>query len=280
MIQTIKVDHERYDTRMYCNLVYTNAFTNSATAIPLHFHLIVPRGKPSEKFPLLIYLGGGGWRVSAPERHLPELAYFASQGFVVASVEYRTTANSRFPSQIEDVKTAIRFLRKHSEQFHIDSTRVHIMGGSAGGYLTAMVALTGGTEAFKGNEHLECSDEISSAICLYGIYDFKAYQKAIEDKSDSVLPIKLFLPELSGHMLEIASPVSYVHKKKIPFLLLHGTNDTMVSCAQSEAFHNALEREGADVELYLFEGVGHADAAFSQPATQEIILKFITKSWR
>ena len=80
--------------------------------------------------------------------------------------------------------------------------------------------------------------------------------------------------------LEVEGLFSPMYKKKIPFLLLHGTNDTMVSCVQSEAFYDALEREGADVELYLFEDVGHADTAFSQPATQEIVLKFITKSWR
>lgn len=280
MILNVKIDNDRYDTRMYCNLVYANVSTNSAAAIPLHLHLITPRGNPTEKFPLIIYLGGGGWRVSSPERHLPELAYYAAQGYVIASIEYRTTANSRFPSQIEDVKTAIRFLRKHSEQFHIDTLHVHIMGGSAGAYLAAMTALTAGTDAFRGKEYLEYSDKVSSAICLYGIYDFMEYEKAIKEKEDSTLPIRLFLPDTSEKALKSASPVSYIQGWTVPFLLLHGTEDKLVSCSQSKIFHDKLEEAGSNVELYLFENAGHADPVFSQTGVQNIVLNFLTKSWR
>ena len=280
MILNVKIDKERYDTRMYCNLVYTNAFTKSASAIPLHMHLILPRGKKSEKFPLLIYLGGGGWRVSSPERHLPELAFYASQGYAVASVEYRTTANSRFPAQIEDVKTAIRYLRKNCDQFCIDPFHVHIMGGSAGAYLAAMVALTNGTDKFRGSEYLEYSDTVSSAVCLYGIYDFLKYKDAILNNDDSAIPLKLFLSGTDEKTLAFASPVSYVDSLAVPFLLLHGTDDILVPCSQSIELHNLLEREGANVELYLLENAGHADHVFSQATIQDVILNFLSKSWR
>ena len=280
MILNVKIDKERYDTRMYCNLVYTNAFSKSASAIPLHMHLILPRGDKTEKFPLIIYLGGGGWRVSSPERHLPELAFYAAQGYAVASVEYRTTANSRFPAQIEDVKTAIRYLRKHCNQFQIDPLRVYIMGGSAGEYLAAMTALTNGTDKFRGSEYLEYSDNVSGAVCLYGIYDFLKYKDAILNNDDSAMPLKLFLPETDEKSLVLASPVSYVSGWSVPFLLLHGTEDTMVSCSQSIELHNLLEKEGANVELYLFDNAGHADPVFSQAAVQNVILNFLSKSWR
>jgi acetyl esterase/lipase len=198
----------------------------------------------------------------------------------VASAEYRTTANSRFPAQIEDIKTAIRYLRKHSDQLRIDTSRITIMGGSAGAYLAAMVALTGGTDQFRGSDYLEYPDSVSSTICLYGLYDFLSYRDAIEKKDDSVLPLRLFLPKTDEQTLATASPVSYVKGCTVPFLLLHGTQDTLVSVDQSIELHNMLERAGSHVELFLFENAGHADTVFSQVAVQDIVLKFLNKSWR
>lgn len=276
MIKTITVPQVGYDTRMYCDLVYTNAFTKSAAALPLRFHLICPRGKEGDKFPLLIYVGGGGWRVSAPERHLPELAHFASQGFVVASIEYRTTAHSRFPAQIEDVKTAVRYLRKNREQFQIDPDRVFMMGGSAGGYLTAMTALTGGSENFRGTENLDISDKIQGAVCLYGLYDLRPYAEAMQEHNAAALPISLFLPNADEETVKKASPVTYIHEKTPPILLLHGTNDRMVDRGQSILFHDALQAHKHDVQLYLLDGADHADTVFSQPKVQNLVLDFLS----
>lgn len=280
MIHRLHVEETRYDTRMYCGLVYTHAATGSAAAIPLHLHLIVPRGAPDQRFPLLIYLGGGGWRVSSPERHLPELAWFAAQGCVVASVEYRTTANSRFPAQIEDVKTAIRFLRKNSAAFGIDPRFVHLMGGSAGAYLAAMAALTGGTDRFRGTDWPDQSDAVTSAVCLYGLFDFLAYREPLLARADSALPLQLFLPDTGEETLRSASPLSYVREDTVPFLLLHGTRDRMVPWTQSSAFHDKLRQAGRDVELYLLEDADHADRAFSQAPVQDIVFNFLSKSWR
>lgn len=275
MIQTITVPQERYDTRMYCNLVYSNASTKSAAALPLHCHVICPRGTVDEKFPLLIYVGGGGWRVSAPERHLPELSWFAAKGFVIASIEYRTTANARFPVQIEDVKTAIRYLRNNCNQFQIDPERVFMMGGSAGGYLTAMAALTGGSDRFRGEENLDVSDELQGAICLYGLFDFSPYGKVIQKNMVAALPISLYLPDTEDATIECASPITYVHKEAPPFLLLHGNADRMVSCQQSIDFYNALQMNNLNPEMYILDGVDHADSAFSQPLIQKIILDYL-----
>ena len=275
MIQCIQVEQTRYDTRMYCNLVSSNAPTGSVAAIPLHFHLICPRGNQDERFPLLIYIGGGGWRVSSPERHLPELAYFASRGFAVASIEYRTTANVRFPAQIEDVKTAVRYLKKNSGQFQIDPEAVFLMGGSAGAYLAAMAALTGETGQFRGQENSDISGKVRGAVCLYGVYELTRYAHALQTQDPAALPVQLFLPGTDQGIPEAASPVSYIKGEAVPFLLLHGTADHMVSFEQSVLFHDTLKAHGNEPLLYLLKDADHADRAFSQPSVQKLILDFL-----
>lgn len=276
MIEHISVENSRYDTRLYCNLVYANAQNEFDTALPLHMHLICPRGQKNERFPLLIYVGGGGWRVSNPDRHLPELAFFATKGFVIASIEYRTTATNQFPDQIEDVKTAVRYLRKNCEQYRIDPDKIFLYGGSAGGYLTAMAALTGGTDLYRGSENLELSDTVNAAICFYGVFDMTQYFDLLQEKDAAVLPMQLLLERNDMEYLKAASPITYVKEGAVPFLLLHGTSDRLVPFEQSVLLHDQLEKFGNEVKLYLLENTDHADRVFSQPHVQNLILDFLT----
>lgn len=276
MIQKIQVDRQRYDTRLYCGITYKNTAGNSL-ALPLHLHLICPVGQESERFPLLIYIGGGGWRVSNPERHLPELAFFAEKGFVVASIEYCTTANGIFPEQIIDVRTAIRFLRSHAEQFKIDPECVFLMGGSAGAYLAAMAGTLAGTTDFQGTEYLEQSDGILGTICLYGLFDFCKLNQDVPNASNSMVPVQLFLSSKDEEILRRSSVTTYVGRTKTPFLLLHGDHDEMVSYHQSEYFYQQLVNAGISAELYLISGGRHASEEFSQPEVQNIELNFLKK---
>lgn len=280
MIKTITVPQVGYDTRMYCNLVYTNVALPRVPAMPMHFHLVMPIGKLKEKFPLLIYVVGGGWRTSNPERHLPECVDFARQGFVVAAIEYRTTAYARFPAPIEDVKTAVRYFRKHSDQYHIDPNQIFMIGGSAGAYLTAMVAATGDTSVFRGTENLDTSDKIQGAICMYGVYDFKPYEEDMKQVGSEALPMQLFLPKNVPVTLEEASPVHYITKDCPPLLLLHGTSDHMVPYQQSVKLHDRMQSHGLESMLYLLENVDHADSAFGQPQIRDIIFDFLQSNTR
>lgn len=275
MIQKLRVNMERYDTRLSANLVYTCATNGGYGAVPLHMHIIFPIGTDKQTFPLLINVGGGGWRISAPERHLPELAFFAENGFIVASIEYRTTAHSRFPTQVEDVKTAIRYLRKNSQKYHINPEKIYLMGCSAGAHLAAMAALTADTGLFSGDQFTDQSESVQGAIGLYGLYDFTKHM--FEESEDCSIPtmLELFLPNMEEETLALASPVHYVSRNRIPFLLLHGMEDRQVSYQQSVLFHDCLSQFHNDVQLYLLEGADHADGNFSQPEVQNIILDFL-----
>lgn len=199
-------------------------------------------------------------------------------GFIVASIEYRTTAHSRFPTQVEDVKTAIRYLRQNCRSYHIDPDKIYMMGCSAGAHLSAMAALTADTELFKGDQYTEQSDSVSGVIGLYGLYDFTKH--LVNEKEDSYIPLmlQLFLSNMDEETLSLASPVNYADRNRIPFLLLHGTGDRQVPYQQSILFHDRLLQYHNDVHLYLLEGADHADGNFSQPEVQDIIMNFLQNS--
>lgn len=106
----------------------------------LKLDIIYPED-PGNLYPCIIWICGGAWLTMDKSAHLPYLAQLARSGFVVASVEYRTSNEAVFPAQLIDVKSAVRYLRAHAGRYRIDPERFGVMGESAGGHLTAMAAL-------------------------------------------------------------------------------------------------------------------------------------------
>ena len=110
------------------------------TVQDLKLDLIYPRDN-TRKYPCVVWICGGAWIQMDRSAHLAYLSVLAQQGFVVASVEYRTSNEAKFPAPLQDVKAGIRYLRAHADRFNIDPDRIGVMGESAGGYLTCMAAL-------------------------------------------------------------------------------------------------------------------------------------------
>ena len=101
----------------------------------LKMDLIYPKDA-GKKYPCVVWICGGAWIQMDRSAHLAYLSSLAQQGFVVASVEYRTSNEAKYPAPLQDVKAGIRYLRAHAERFCIDPDRIGVMGESAGGYLT------------------------------------------------------------------------------------------------------------------------------------------------
>lgn len=106
------------------------------TVQDLKLDLIYPRDN-TRKYPCVVWICGGAWIQMDRSAHLAYLSVLAQQGFVVASVEYRTSNEAKFPAPLQDVKAGIRYLRAHADRFNIDPDRIGVMGESAGGYLPA-----------------------------------------------------------------------------------------------------------------------------------------------
>jgi acetyl esterase/lipase len=110
------------------------------TTQDLRMDLIYPEDTAHD-YPCIVWICGGAWQSIDKSAHLVYLSKLARAGFVVASVQYRTSNEAKFPAQLCDVKAAIRYLRAHAARYHIDEAHIGVMGESAGGYLTCMAAL-------------------------------------------------------------------------------------------------------------------------------------------
>ena len=204
-----------------------------------------------EKRPLLIFLAGGGFTEVDRNAWIPDLVWFARRGYIVASIDYSVTARTEHPMQIEDVKAAVRYLRAHKDEFHIDDSKIIIAGESAGGYLAGLAALTNGTGEYDRGENLEYSSDVSAAVCIYPAVDVKKLIDA---------------PALQ----DIVTP------KAPPFMILQGLADVLVDYrTQGNVLYDALEQNGVRTEYYLVEGANHADAHFYQDEMKELVLEFM-----
>ena len=134
----IMSDHEM-DTMYIPDVEYMNI-----DGISRILQILVPRKRvmENEKYPLIVYVQGSAWHKQNVYQHVGQLNYLCKQGFVVAIVQYRESDLAPFPAQIEDTKTAIRFLRKHHEEYFIDEQNVFLFGDSSGGHVALVSGLT------------------------------------------------------------------------------------------------------------------------------------------
>jgi acetyl esterase/lipase len=254
--------------------------------------------------PLVIYLHGGGWfsghsRQSGAFENWPEvLASIAARGYVVSSVNYRLSSEAPFPAALQDVKSAVRWLRSNAAEYGIDKTKVLVWGGSAGGQLAALTATSCGLAELEpvsavptaDNSAAAESDCVQAAITWYGIFDFASLMNhqpasANPPAPGSPAPVNPALRYLGcptspceQETIALASAVTQVSKNTPPMLLIHGTDDQTVPFAQSQSFHDALAAAGGQVKLVPIVGVGHSFVAKSAAETRAASLQALKES--
>ena len=207
------------------------------------------------------------------------LSRLAAEGFVVASVEYCTSNEGKYPAQIQDVKAAIRYLRAYAERFNIDEEKIGVMGESAGGYLTCMAALDRDKKLDTG-EYLEYSSQVQAACPWYPPTDASHFPYDDVEKAAMSSESLLMGFNVMTHPQEAYenSPVSKVTPDAPPFLLIHGTKDSTVPFSQSEELYDALEAAGCDVTLLALDGAEHADLMFFQDEVWQQIIAFFKRT--
>jgi acetyl esterase/lipase len=249
--------------------------------------LYLPEKAADKPLPLVVHIHGGGW--IGGSKFPCAVAAMALRGYAVASVEYRFSQKAKFPAQIQDCQAAIRWLRAHAKEYNLDTEHVGVVGGSAGGHLSALVGTAGGKNAFPkigGNE--EQSDRVQAVCDIFGPSDFSTVvQQAADDKNVKNI-FEFNTPkdpysELIGTKLDdkpkadAVSPVHYVSKDNPPFVILHGTHDTLVPYAQSEELAAALKEKGVAVWLQKLPGAGHGGPGFGKPAVVQLMQNFFDK---
>lgn len=240
----------------------------------LKMDIIYPEDK-NEKYPCIVWICGGAWLTMDKSAHLAYLSELARSGFVVASVEYRTSNEAKYPLPLMDVKAAVRYLRAHSERYRIDPEHFGVMGESAGGYLTSMTALVN-DKKYDVGEYLEYSSKVQAACPWYPPTDVQRFPYSSAEEA-AASPESLLLGKnvaLNRKEALAICPVAYVTKDAPPFMIIHGTEDGTVPFEQGELLHDKLEEAGCDVKLVAIKGADHADMQFFQKELWERIIHF------
>ena len=219
--------------------------------------------------PAVVWIHGGGWAGGTKNEARAKniCGILARAGYVAVSVDYRLGAGA-WPTNLYDCKNAVRFLRAHAAQYRLDPERIAVAGGSAGGHLALMVALTAGKDGFEprgdATPYPGMSSAVRCVINLYGITDLRTRQQT-DAKGQPTATRKLMGSSLkyfgaesdTADVLTQASPVTHVTRASVPMLSLHGRADTTVDYAQAEQLDRVARERGAAHELILLDGVGH-----------------------
>jgi len=240
---------------------------------PMELDLYLPQaGGP---VPVIVHVHGGGWRRGSRRHPLPVLGAdfydsLAAQGFAVAAIDYRLSGEARFPAPLEDVRTAVGWVRDNAAAYGLDADRVFGWGDSSGGHLALLAALTGAN--------------VRGVVAWFPVTDLMAMPSDVANVGGVADPgpesrEAQFLGAPASSVPDLArqaSPVTHVSADAPPILLIHGTVDDMVPAAQSIRLAEALGKAGATVELELVPGATHFwNGAADVPAIVQRSVGFI-----
>jgi acetyl esterase/lipase len=267
MKKTITVRITEPSVALAAEIVYGHRYAwGNLSYRPLRLNFMRPR--EGGNLPLIVWLCGGAFTEVDRGIWIPELVWFAKRGYAVAGIDYSTAYRSRFPEAAEDIKLAIRFLKAHAAEYGIDGGRIALMGESAGGYLSAFCGLTGKDRAFGQGEYGDFNSEVQAVIPWYPPVRMAEMDTSLEKSS---LPHDIAnYPDLSARIPSAAPP----------FLILHGSGDSLVPLSQGELLYDSLQRAGLDADMLVLEGASHGDTAFVQGEVKQIILEFLETKLR
>ena len=206
---------------------------------PLLLDVYEPAAPSPDLRPAIVQVHGGGWVVGTrSEQGIPLLNHLATHGWVGFNIDYRLSPSATWPDQVVDVKRAIAWVREHATEYGADPDFICLTGGSAGGHLCALAALTAGDPAFQpGFEDADTS--VAAAVPFYGVYDLtNADDDYYPELLEWALEQLVFKTRIADdpEVFQAASPTYRVHPGAPPFCVLHGDHDTLVPVADARRF--------------------------------------------
>jgi len=225
--------------------------------------------------PVLLQIHGGAWILgSKDEQGLPLMHHLSARGWVCVSINYRLSPRATFPDPLIDVKRAIAWIRTHGAEYGADPRFLVVTGGSAGGHLCALAALTGNDPEYQpGFEHVDT--RVNGCVSFYGVYDFTDRHGQYRNAGLArLLQRQVMKVPLSGarEAYEKASPMSRVSEDAPPFLVVHGDRDTLVPVEEARHFVAVLrERTKAPVAYAEIPGAQHAFEIFPSVRTALVV---------
>lgn len=254
------------------DLVYKQPFIR-----PLELDLYRPT-KFKGRLPVVVWIHGGGWK-NGSKRGAPA-KWLAQHDFAVASINYRLTHHAQWPAQIDDCRSAVRWLRKHANKYRLDGNNIGAWGSSAGGHL---VAILGTIDAPEGEE---ISSRVQAVCNWFGPTDLLTMPpnnvsatRTIEQvrNSNGAKLLGATVRNIPDKAKQ-ASGLYHVSSDDPPFLIMHGDQDPGVPIDQSNRFVAALKKANVPVTYHIVKGAGHGGKLFKTEEINQLIVGFFTRT--
>lgn len=254
----------RYQHKKYNNVIYSRG---------KNFRLFCDVYKPDGDgpFPAVIAIHGGAWRHGSKFQMLRHAWKLVSAGYVVIAINYRLSPEHKFPAQVHDCKQAVRWVRYKAEKLNVDPDQIAVFGYSAGGHLAAMLGTT------------DCDDGLEGQVDE----PFKAYSTRVQCvaiggapcefewiRSDSLRDWLGKSPQADPELYRQAAPLTYVTQDDPPFIIFHGSNDTVVPPESSKKLYQLLQQTGIEARYHVIQGKGHF-ATFSDTTWLDAAIEFM-----
>lgn len=231
--------------------------------------------KTEEPAPVMIYIHGGGWRGGSKNRIPGFLSKANAEGWLaVVSVEYRFTDVAPHPAQVDDCARAIQFVRHNAEAWNINPKRIGVTGGSAGGHLSAYVALQDDeADPDSEDEVARLSSRVSFAIPFAGPMDW-GLLSTIDHRHPAYRQLLGYEPGTPADQMDPAkkkdvSPLHFVSKDDPPIFIVHGDADVIVPIEHAQVLEKALKEAGVDVKTHIVKDGKHNVASGGLPEIAE-----------
>jgi acetyl esterase len=235
-------------TRYYPDVVYGTAGRRGR---PLTAR-VYARTEGSRRQPAVVFVHGGGWSGGDAQYHALHAHALAQRGYVTVNISYRLSGEAAWPAALEDVKCAVRWVRANAGEIGADPDRIAVAGGSAGGHLAALVALTPGLFEGHGGWPSD-SSQVQAGVLWYPVTDLAWPGLGPELRA----LIADFLGDASHGLRRLASPLTYLCSSGPPLLTMTGSADSVTPVAMIEEFHRELDSQGVTNHLDVLAGGDH-----------------------
>jgi acetyl esterase/lipase len=233
------------------------------------------------KAPVLFQIPGGAWTTGNKRGQAhPLMSHLAELGWICVAINYRHSPRNTWPDHIVDVKRALAWVKAHIGEYGGDPDFIVITGGSAGGHLSALAALTPNDPQFQPGFE-DADTRVQAAVPLYGVYDFTRFDDAMHPMLPALLVKSVIKQRLSTNPQPFvtASPINHVSADAPPFFILHGSNDSLVPVEQARAFVERLRQLSRQPVVYAelpftqhaFDILGSARAAHTAVAVEQFL---------
>lgn len=233
---------------------------------------------PGTRRPALLQIHGGAWVLGFKEyQGIPLLTHMASTGWVGFNVDYRLSPKATFPEHLIDVKRALVWIREHAEELGVDPDFIVVTGGSAGAHLAALVGLTAGDPEYQPG--FESADtRVQAVVAFYGVYDMtnRLGSRVGSRANDYRSMLERYVMKRkfaeAPDVFARASPTDRVKADAPPFLVVHGTRDTLTPVEDARHFVEKLREVSSKPALYIeMNGAEHAFDTFPSVRTVQVI---------